>query len=120
LVIVFTDNSQVVSTTKFNALLEKLPVVQLFKNFLQNPKIYYHVHKSTSLVPTLSQMNPVHTNPSYFPKIQFICLPSGFFPSGFSTKTFYAFFVVPMSTTCSAHLILLHLIILIILGEEYK
>jgi hypothetical protein len=47
-------------------------------------------------------------------------LPSGLFPSGFPTNILYALRFSPIRATCPAHLILLYLIILITLGEEYK
>jgi hypothetical protein len=47
-------------------------------------------------------------------------LPSGLLPSGFRTKILYAFLFSPIRATYPAHLILLDLIILITLGEQYK
>jgi hypothetical protein len=47
-------------------------------------------------------------------------LPSGLLPSGFHTNILYAFLFSPIRATCHAHLIILDLIILIILEEEYK
>jgi len=51
--------------------LEKLIVTQLvkFPILLWNPKALYRVHKSPSLLPIRSKMNPVHIFLPYFPKI---------------------------------------------------
>jgi hypothetical protein len=63
-------------------------VHQLVKKF---PRFFYCAHNSPSMVPFLSQNNPVHTFKFYFFKIQFNTrslllpgLPSGPFASGFS------------------------------------
>jgi len=36
---------------------------------LWNPVIHYRVYKDLPLAPIMSQMNPVHIFPPYFPKI---------------------------------------------------
>jgi hypothetical protein len=44
---------------------------QGFPNIFWNPKVYYRIQKSLLLIPTLSQINPVHTVQSYLSKIHF-------------------------------------------------
>jgi hypothetical protein len=104
-----------------HAATEKYP------NILWNPKVHYHVHKSPRLVPILRQINKIHTFPSYPSKIHFnIVHPltslssQWLFPSGFPTNILYAFLLSPIRAACHAQLILLDLITLIVLGEEYK
>jgi hypothetical protein len=66
---------------------------QELPSILWNPKVHYRVHKSPPLVLILSQIDPIHTIPSYLSKIHFnivrpptSCLPSGLFPSGIPTN----------------------------------
>jgi hypothetical protein len=51
--------------------------IEEYRNILWNQKVHYPVQKSPLLVPVLSQVNPIHTIPSYFSKIHFnVVLPS--------------------------------------------
>jgi hypothetical protein len=63
-----------------------------------------------------SYPEPDHITPSH----PCLGLPSGLFPSGFLTKNLYPFLFSPIRAIWPDHLILFYLIILIILGKEYK
>jgi hypothetical protein len=77
---------------------------------------------------SLPSARPIQTIlPYYFSKsililFTHICLGflSGLFPSGFPTNKSVSVSLLPIRVTCSAHLILLDLIFLIILGKEYR
>jgi hypothetical protein len=94
-----------------------------FPSVLRDPKVRCRINKSSPLVPILSQTNPAQ---SPFPLYKILLLhlrlgrPSGLFPSGFPTNNLHTFLFSPIHATCPAHFILLNLIILIKLGEEYK
>jgi hypothetical protein len=82
--------------------------------------------KQPSLVAILSNINPVHTTASDLRSNLILSThirlgrPCCLLPFGFPTNILYALLSSPTRATCPAHLILLDLIILIILGEEYK
>jgi hypothetical protein len=74
---------------------------QELPSILWNLKVHHRVHKSPPLVPILSQIDPVHTTPSYLRSILILStylrlgLPSGLFPSGFPTNILHAFLLSP-------------------------
>jgi hypothetical protein len=85
-----------------SVLLEKQLVAQLLKNF---PTFL------EPMVPIRSQINPVHTTPSYIRSILILPsrlrlrLPSGLLPSGFPIKIPNTLSFSPTCTTCPVSLI---------------
>jgi hypothetical protein len=75
---------------------------QEIRSVLENPKVHYRFHKSSSLVSTMNYISQFNDLPSYTFTIHFninfpsrLCLSSNLFLSGFSSKTLYAFLFSP-------------------------
>jgi len=96
-------------------LIEKLSVTQLVKKLPAVYGIQRFITVFTSappLVPNLIQTHPVHTLPTYVPKIHSniifrlcLCLPRDLFPSDFPTKFLHSFLISPIRATCPTNII---------------
>jgi hypothetical protein len=96
-------------------------------SILLHTKVHCRIHKTLHMsLPWAKpiQYTPPHPTPprSILILSTHLCLGllSSPFPSGFPTNNLYSFLFYPIRATCPAYLILLYLIILLILGEEYK
>jgi hypothetical protein len=81
----------------------------------------YSQEPSTGPYPELDQFRPYHPilrSILILSTLLRLGLPSGLFPSGFPINVLHTFLFLHIRATCPAHLILLDLVILIILGEE--
>jgi hypothetical protein len=94
-------------------------------SILWNPKVHCRANQSPPRPLSWSrwtQFTPSHPISVIFMLVLFssLCLhlPNGLLPSGFLYQNLVCTFL--MHVTCPAHLIFLHLIILIIYDEEYK
>jgi hypothetical protein len=112
------------------ALLQKPPIVQLLKNFptfygtrrfitVFTRALHWSLSWARSIESILSHSISLRSSLILSTYLR-LGLHSGLFPSGFPTNVLYVFLFAVICATCPDHLILLDLIILVILGEEYK
>ena len=87
----------------------------------------FPIHKGSSIIPVLSRINPIPRIDTNFFKIHLILsshlrlgFPKGLFPVDLPVKILKALPPSSILATCPAHLNLLDLITLTILGERYK
>jgi hypothetical protein len=88
---------------------------------MKTKSFFYCVYKNPPLVPILSQMNPVHSLPSYIRFMQLsshlgLGLPSGLLPSRFPNNS--CMHLTPVHATCPANPILFVPAILMIAVHE--
>jgi hypothetical protein len=112
------------------ALLEKPPIVHLLKNF----SVFYATRRFITVFTraihlSLFWASSIYSIPPYAISLRSILilfthlrlgLPSDLFISCFPTSILYASLVISMRAACPTSFILLKLIILNILAEEYK
>jgi hypothetical protein len=104
---------------------------QKLPRILWNTNTHFRSHKGYSLVHILCQFNLVRTTKSYFSTILILPIhlrlrhPCGLYPTGFRISNLRAFISSPVRGTwgtrgtCPANFILLNLITIITLGNEY-
>jgi hypothetical protein len=112
-----TNSTRHSSSSEANSSSDSQEIPHIFTN----PKLHCCFHDSLPFVPTLSQIKPIHApHPIFWRYIlissSHLCLglASCLFHSGFPTKTSYAFLFSSIHDTCSVHLSLLHLIVLVV------
>ena len=88
---------------------------------------HYRIHISLTFVHIMGQINPVQAPTSYFLNIPINLLcPCAPVPSNWSLSFSFPHqnpecnYLIPIRSTCSTHLILLHLITLTIFSAQYR